>query len=391
MLLNTCKKLIFAILLAVIILNALSTVPYLMAIEKSNKSAQSSWPIFRGNSNLTGVAEGQLPAKLHLRWQFKTGDDIKSSPVIQNGLVYIGSDDGKVYALDLTNGKPKWTFPTEHAFEAPPLVIDQTVFIGALNGVLYALDAQSGQLKWQYQTESKITGSANWVDLGKDKQKYIVLGSYDNQLHCVDAQSGKLVWTFETDNFINGAAGVEGQQIAFGGCDGLLHLISGVTGKQITEIDVGSYVPGSIAITQNEAFLGHYGNMLVCIDLQRQKIRWQYENKNQNGAFFSSPAVSRDYVIIGSRDYSVHCVNRTNGQLNWSFRTLDEIDSSPVICGDKVVVCSTDGRIYLLDLKKGTEIWSYEIGSPITGSPAVLENMLIIGAEDGRVYAFGGK
>ena len=62
---------------------------------------QDSWPMFRGGQQLLGRASGSLPDSLKFVWKFKTGDQIKSSPAIEGNLVFIGSSDANVYAIDL--------------------------------------------------------------------------------------------------------------------------------------------------------------------------------------------------------------------------------------------------------------------------------------------------
>ncbi len=90
-----------------------------------------SWPIFRGGRNLLGVAQGQLPDALELVWKFKTADAVRSSPVIAGGVVYVGSDDGSVYAIDAKSGKEVWSYKTQDAIEAPPTVVEGTVYVGS--------------------------------------------------------------------------------------------------------------------------------------------------------------------------------------------------------------------------------------------------------------------
>src|SRR5690606_40007659 len=94
-------------------------------------SAQSadSWPIFRGNQQLTGISKTELPNQPKLLWTFQTGDNIKSAPVVDQGKVVIGSTDGVVYCLDI-NGKLLWKFETSNTIEAPALIHKNTVYIG---------------------------------------------------------------------------------------------------------------------------------------------------------------------------------------------------------------------------------------------------------------------
>src|SRR5712692_9449664 len=71
----------------------------------------ADWPLFRGNAHQTGVATSELPDKLDILWTFHTKDAVEGTPAIANGVVYIGSFDKNLYALDLATGKEKWRYP----------------------------------------------------------------------------------------------------------------------------------------------------------------------------------------------------------------------------------------------------------------------------------------
>ena len=166
--------------------------------------AQSSWPIFRGDQQLMGVSQERFETPPKLLWSMKPGGGILASPVVSNGIMIVGSEDGFVYAINEA-GKRIWEFDTENAIEASALILDGVVFIGNLDGILYALDLKTGQKKWEYLTDNQIMGSPNyWLVNGKNR---LVVGSYDYYLHCVDAETGDSLWRYESDNFINGAAG----------------------------------------------------------------------------------------------------------------------------------------------------------------------------------------
>jgi len=350
-----------------------------------------SWPIYRGDAMLSGMAADELPEELSLLWSFQTESWIISSPVMGFGRVFIGSSDGKVYSINLIDGSKVWEFDTGDDIEASPLLLEGAIYVGNLSGEFFSLDAHTGQVRWKYKCQNSIYGSANWVRNPNNKKLLILVGSYDNRLYCFEAATGKLNWSYETDNYINGTPATDGVHVVFGGCDELLHILSISDGTKAGEVWAGSYIPGSAAFVENRAYLGHYDNKLVCIDTDEKKIVWEYEDKDHPDAFFSSPAVGKDRVLIGSRDGYLHCVNRKNGEKIWVWQSRDDIDSSPVISGNKVVVASMDGRLYVVDLKDGKEIWSYEIGAAIFGGPAVAGGFIVIGADDGRVYAFGEK
>ena len=151
------------------------------------------WPRHRGDASLRGISTQKIGTKLKLDWVFETGDFLKSSVVVSDGLAYVGADTGVVHAIDVESGKEKWKFKTKLSIEAPPMVHDGIVYIGSTDGFLYALDAQSGKLKWKYETQGEIMGAANQANRPESNDSVIVVGSYDNFVHCVDAQKLSLI------------------------------------------------------------------------------------------------------------------------------------------------------------------------------------------------------
>ena len=346
-----------------------------------------SWPIFRGGRNLLGVAQGQLPDKLSLVWKFKTGDAVMSSPVIDGGVVYVGSDDGSLYAIDAKSGKKVWSYETEDGIEAPPTVVEGTVYVGSHDTFFYALDAKTGSLKWKHETDAEIVGAANWTKSPDGKETWILVGSHDFNLYCLNSADGKVVWTYESDNFINGSPALDDGTTVFGGCDAMIHVVSLTDGAKTGEVDTGSYIAASAAILARRVYVGNYDNIFMCVDIAAGKVAWEY--KESDDAYFSSPAIGEGVVIVGGRDNRLHCISSDDGKGVWTFQTNGAIDSSPVICGDKVVFGSEDGRLYVVTLAEGKRVWSYETGQAIISSPAVAAGLVVVGCDDGYVYAFG--
>ncbi len=359
------------------------------ATSHESQVTNNNWPMFRGSQSLLGIASGDLPDSLEMLWKFKTGESVKSSPVIDSNLVYVGSNDNNIYAIGLHSGQKVWEYKTDDSVEASPLYIDGTVYAGSTGGFFYAIDTNNGELRWKYETGGQILGAANWTYSPDGSSVWIIFGSYDNFLYCINSKSGKLVWKYESGYYINGSPAVEGNYAVFGGCDEVIHVISLSNGKQAAEIKSGSYIAASAAILDGQVYVGNYGNEFIKADIKTEKILWKYTGSDS--PFFSSPAIADDVVVVGSRDEHVHCISRTDGKKVWTFAALGEVDSSPVISGDKVIVGSNDGSIYMLRLSDGTRIWSYEIGQPVTSSPAIAYGIVVIGCEDGYIYAFGTK
>ena len=74
--------------------------------------------MFHGGPKLQGYTQNVLSDSLTVLWKFKTDDEINSSPVIADGLVFVGSSDANVYAIDLEDGDLVWSYKTDGAVEA---------------------------------------------------------------------------------------------------------------------------------------------------------------------------------------------------------------------------------------------------------------------------------
>jgi outer membrane protein assembly factor BamB len=91
---------------------------------------------------------------LGLKWGFvfAVGGNLGSSPAVVNGVVYSGSFDGNVYALNATTGAKLWTFTTGSAVLSSPAVANGVVYIGSDDFNVYALNATTGAKLWSFAT-----------------------------------------------------------------------------------------------------------------------------------------------------------------------------------------------------------------------------------------------
>ncbi|HTI70067.1 MAG TPA: PQQ-binding-like beta-propeller repeat protein [Candidatus Limnocylindria bacterium] len=350
-------------------------------------TAASDWPMFRGNPALTGVSSTELPDKLALKWSFKTGGPVSSSAAIVGGKVFVASESSNIFCLNLATGAQEWVFVASGPIESSPLVLDGRLYVGDSNTNFYCLDAKLGKPLWQHGFDDKIKSSPNWVASPDGKTRSILVGGYDFRLYSFAADTGTTNWTFETENYINGSPALGDGLTAFGGCDALIHVVDALKGTKVKEVPAGAYVAQSGALVGGRLYVAHFENEFLCVDLNKGEVAWRY--KDRAFPFMSSPAVTADKVVVGSRDKRLHCIAREDGKPLWTFPTRGKVESSPVVAGDKVIVGSDDGRLYMVSLQDGHELWNYEIGQPIDSSPAIAANRVVVGASDGTVYCFG--
>src|SRR5215475_11969919 len=113
-------------------------------------SAESA--MFRGDAQHSGLVKGSAPALNSVKWKFKTQAAVISSPAVADGVIYFGSSDHSVYAVNAKTGEQVWKTRTGGRVVSSPAVVDGRVYIESFDSNLYSIDAKTGDVKWKFKT-----------------------------------------------------------------------------------------------------------------------------------------------------------------------------------------------------------------------------------------------
>ncbi len=353
-----------------------------LSIVLAGSATGGDWPVHRGNANQTGVSTEKLPAKLESRWEFKTKNAVEGAPVIANGVVYVGSADKFLYALDLKTGVQKWKSQLTILTSSPGYRAGR-VYIGDNDGKFYCLDAGDGKILWTFEANGQITAAPNFDG------ENVLIPAHDSTLYCLD-KDGKKVWDFKIEGPIYGGVAVADGKTFLAGCDSLLHVLDAKTGKELGSVDLKGQSGSAAAVLGDRLYVGTMSNQVLAVNLKSLRIEWEFEAPKRKQGFYGSAAVTDDLVVIGSRDDKVWAIDRKTGKRRWDFLTNHKVDGSAVIVGDRVYIGSYDSNLYVFDLA-GKKIEVQPLDGAIIGSPAVADGCLVIGTEKGTVYCFGKK
>lgn len=184
-----------------------------------------------------------------IKWSFKTGNSILNAPTISNGKIYLGSNDGNIYVIDAQTGiellnfsiPPSLNKNSEPGIYATPLVDSTTIY--AVNGSLLAIDISSGDIRWQFSSQSplgQIIGNPSIFE------NSIITPTMD-AIYAIDKATGEPIWKF---SHIKGgiffSPVLENGNIYFGDSSGYLYIINAETGRQVRKynmnlLDLSSY------------------------------------------------------------------------------------------------------------------------------------------------------
>ena len=198
------------------------------------------------------------------RWIFTTGGKVKGSPALAHGRLYIGAYDGRVYALDARTGAGLWatsgqrTLTGSGAFYSTPAIAYGRVYIGSTDGKVYSFGARTGRLRWSYGTGGYVYASpAVW-------NRLVLIGSYDRHFYALDAATGALRWRFAANGPISGAATVIDGIVYFSTFSERTYALDAKTGKVVWAWPDGKYSP--LVADQRRIYLTGLGRLYAMVE-----------------------------------------------------------------------------------------------------------------------------
>lgn len=345
----------------------------LAALSVSTAARGQDAPMFRGNLAHTGVyAAPEVRTLTGVKWKFHTRGRVISSPAVANGVAYVGSTDGHLYAVDMASGAQRWTDSTNARITSSPAVDDGGVFFTSYDGHLYRVDAATGKVQWKFAT----TGERRFA--GKHLHGYIPIGE---------------TMPDPFDVYLSSPAVWHGT-VYFGSGDGHVYAVDARSGQRKWAFRTGNVVHASPAVVDGTVFVGSWDTYFYALDAASGRVKWRFKTgedsviSNQTG-IQSSAAVANGVVYFGCRDSKFYALDARTGQQKWSFDNKGSwVVSSPAIRDGVVYFVTSDSRLlHALDAGTGKPVFSLRLSWFLFSSPAISGDMLYVGGWDGTLAA----
>ena len=326
---------------------------------------------------------GSPAADESMLWRYRTGGFVVNSPAVSDGVVYVGSDDNHVYALDAETGGLVWRFETGGVIRSTPTVTGGVVYVGSNDNHVYALDAESGDLLWKHDT-------GDWVQYSPVASGGIVyLGAMADggyRVHALDAASGEQVWVAPVP-YPYGAefsVTVAGGRLYAPSEFGEFHAMDASTGELVWSFSAGMGAESPPTVIEEVAYLTAV-NTAQALDEATGALIWSYGTGMFPARDF--PAVVSEGVYYFSPDNNLYALDAETGEVLWSYETDGLIDGAPVAAEEMVYVSSESGPFYALDAATGEPVWSRKSMDWGMRSPTVADGVLYAESSDGHLRA----
>jgi outer membrane protein assembly factor BamB len=273
-------------------------------------------------------------------WNSSAPIEVLSSPAVAYGRVYVASIFGTLYAFNALTGEVVWSYALSAGYTdwSSPVVANGIVYVGSGVGCsIIALNAATGAFLWSYHTGGPIHSSPA-VASG-----LVFFAAGDFYVYALNAQTGEFVWRSDYGN-----SGYSSVAVAYGKVyieqNPFVLALNSTNGAFIWSyyMGQGDNAYSSPAVVNGRVFVGSDNGGIYCLNATSGGWIWNYTT----GPVWSSPAVAGGIVFVGSFDDNVYALNSSTGVKIWSFTTGGAVESSPAVADGTVFVDSDDGNVY---------------------------------------------
>lgn len=365
-------------------------------------AVRGDWPMYQGSLSRSGFYNGTLPHDNSTLWTFQTGLWIVNTPTVVDDVLYVGSMDYYVYALDSRSGDLIWKTPMPWINYLSSPTVDKAheqVYVSCLNA-LYALDLTTGHIRWKFTTGNNFLEESNMIEFCAPvvNGDYVYMGSLDGYIYKLPAidpngdgviSQSEVIWSFQSGDYYMGnhVDGTEGWFFSFITVYPDADLVFGATARE------GGTNPGKIyAIYDSSGDLYwsyKFSEYMPVINVSVPGTG------SQSGAHISyDPWAGDDGLVFVANRHTLYAFdmhpegdnvdNDENGVIDdegevvWDFEADDWIFTvSASYHNGRVFIGSDDGYLYALDEETGKLLWKKQTVGPIRTSVVISEDDLI--------------
>lgn len=337
---------------------------------------------------------------LSLRWSFELadrGEEPKpqefASPAILLGddpaddRLYVGSHAGYLFCLSAYNGKVLWKRRVG-SVSSRPVFGPNLMYVGTDDGHLVAMDPRTGAEKWRYGTRGPILEAP--VVAGD----LVILSNEADQVYAIDRETGAFRWVYKSETpeefTLRGHAGVTvaGDLVFTGFANGSLVALRQATGsvawltslkadqERFVDVDATPVVHGEMVFAVSSAG-GAFG-----VDRQTGLVRWRLPVENGGGL-----DTDGERLYLAAADQGIHALDLA-GNIIWRQGTRGGGEpAGPIATGDYLVYALSDAGLYVADKRSGRVLEYMDPGYGISGLPTLARDRLYVLSNSDILYA----
>lgn len=321
-------------------------------------------------------------------WTYQSDANIISTPVVTNGLVVMGNQNGLVEALDSATGKRRWTYATKGPIFSSPAAYGNRIVLGSADGHIYCLNTK-GKLQWKVKADAAVLASP------LIHQDVVYIGSSDHRFRAIDVNTGRVLWQREgVKGAVTSKPVVKDSTLIFGAWDGHLYAINLATkewkwkwnsGNTLINFSPAACIP---VVSGHLVFIAAPDRFLTAIDIRTGKTVWRSKEGVRE-----SIGISEDGRWIFAKTMQDTIIAKPTSLLDsngsWKLHAgfgYEHVPSMLIEKEGQVFFGTKNGVVYAIDPAKRSVVWTHKIDNSMVNTVAVLCGRTLVAATmDGKV------
>lgn len=195
-------------------------------------------------------------------WQFKVpGGPVLASPAVANNSTFVAGCDSKMHVINVKTGEEIDAIDIGGQTGATPAARGDIVYVGTQNSQLLAVDLKKKDIVWTFEPESR---KQPFNSSAAVTEKYVVVGCQNKRVYCLDRKSGKEVWAFVTEGRVDGSPVIVGERVYIGSQDGNLYVIDLKKGTEVQRLKLDDAIASSPAVSNGCLVIGTMKGTVYC-------------------------------------------------------------------------------------------------------------------------------
>jgi eukaryotic-like serine/threonine-protein kinase len=347
-----------------------------------------NWPMFgfapsggRYNTAETKIGVSNV-SSLSPIWTFSAGD---TPAVVVNGITYVGSSSGNVFAINVTTGAELWSFYTGALIFASPAVANGVVYVVGNGGTVCALNATSGSELWHHSLGGNTSQLA--PPTVANGIVYVAAGA---ALYALNATTGTELWSVSGAGNLGALAPAVANGVVYSG-DGTVYALNAASGAELWSFKLTSGGTTGLAVANGMIYLA--ANPPTCcsglqpfvyaLNANTGAKVWSVSGNAPGFDAEGSPAVANGVVYINTLSTTgLYALNSSTGAVLWTSGTSSE--SSPAIANGVLYLGlpgTSQSSVVAMNASTGAKLWTFTWASGVGGnSPTVANGVLYAGS-----------
>jgi outer membrane protein assembly factor BamB len=333
---------------------------------------------YRTDPERSGIQPGPGPSgDPVLIWSVKAAGPIQFNPVLASGILYVGSDDGHLYALDAATGAERWAFDAKVAVRGSAVVEAGLIAVTDADAVLHVVDAATGRQRWE------IGGI---LDVG-DVSDGVLYAAGDDGVHGFDLQTGAERWTWLAPGPVPYVA-IAGDT-AYITSGGTVYAVGLANRAELWHHDTGGTVGSLATVADDRVFVGARQGVagLTALDRATGSPIWTFPEASDIQVHVGSIRSGVVYAsTVGNGFYALAASDR---KVLWHVPMDSVLRATPIV--DDTVYLSIDdpGGVVALRAADGSTRWRRDLAGPMQGWPVVSGGFVFTTDGSGEIHAYG--